>query len=279
MTTTTEMRRRAAARQPSIFRRVVVGVDGSPEAREALRQAAVLLDRNGALTVVSAYDVAPTLIGGTGSGVPAYFDPEMQRQAAESVLRTACYDVHDHATPDARLVKGRAAHALAKTADETRASLIAVGSHGTGRAWGILAGSTATALAHGAPCSVLIARAAGADFPRKIVVGVDGSRASAVAYETARELAERFGAELWPVAARGGKGADTDAVATVVDRAYEELADEPVAALVAASADADLTVVGSRGLHGVAALGSVSERVAHEAHASVLVVRHGRPRN
>jgi nucleotide-binding universal stress UspA family protein len=34
----------------------------------------------------------------------------------------------------------------------------------------------------------------------------------------------------------------------------------------------DLVVVGSRGLHGVRALGSVSERVAHRARCSVLVV-------
>lgn len=36
---------------------------------------------------------------------------------------------------------------------------------------------------------------------------------------------------------------------------------------------AHLAVVGSRGLHGVKALGSVSERVAHDAACSVLVVR------
>jgi len=32
-------------------------------------------------------------------------------------------------------------------------------------------------------------------------------------------------------------------------------------------------VVGSRGLHGLQALGSVSERVAHEARCSTLIVR------
>jgi len=44
-------------------------------------------------------------------------------------------------------------------------------------------------------------------------------------------------------------------------------------ALVAAAAEADLVVVGSRGLHGLRALGSVSERVAHTASCSALVVR------
>jgi nucleotide-binding universal stress UspA family protein len=51
---------------------------------------------------------------------------------------------------------------------------------------------------------------------------------------------------------------------------------QPVHALVEASAGADLLVLGSRGLHGLASLGSVSERVASRAHSSVLVVRDSR---
>lgn len=49
----------------------------------------------------------------------------------------------------------------------------------------------------------------------------------------------------------------------------------PGAAIVAAAerSGADLVVVGSRGLHGLRALGSVSERVAHTASCSALVVR------
>ena len=43
--------------------------------------------------------------------------------------------------------------------------------------------------------------------------------------------------------------------------------------LVEVAIEADLLVVGSRGLHGMKALGSVSERVAHEAKCSVLIVR------
>jgi nucleotide-binding universal stress UspA family protein len=39
------------------------------------------------------------------------------------------------------------------------------------------------------------------------------------------------------------------------------------------SAGADPLAVGSRGLRGIRALGSVSERIAHEARCSVLVVR------
>jgi nucleotide-binding universal stress UspA family protein len=54
---------------------------------------------------------------------------------------------------------------------------------------------------------------------------------------------------------------------------HEDMPDEPATALVAAAAEADLLVVGSRGLHGLKALGSVSERVAHRARCSVLIVR------
>jgi nucleotide-binding universal stress UspA family protein len=43
--------------------------------------------------------------------------------------------------------------------------------------------------------------------------------------------------------------------------------------LLGAVEPSDLLVVGSRGLHGIRALGSVSERVAHKAPCSVLVVR------
>jgi nucleotide-binding universal stress UspA family protein len=51
----------------------------------------------------------------------------------------------------------------------------------------------------------------------------------------------------------------------------------PVGALVDASRQADLVVVGSRGLRAFEALGSVSERVAHQARCSVLVIRPDRP--
>jgi nucleotide-binding universal stress UspA family protein len=47
---------------------------------------------------------------------------------------------------------------------------------------------------------------------------------------------------------------------------------DPVAALVERSRTVDLVVVGSRGVHGLRALGSVSERVAHQAHCTALVV-------
>lgn len=70
----------------------------------------------------------------------------------------------------------------------------------------------------------------------------------------------------------GGKRVDPK----VVSAAFPDskvVDDPPVDALVQASRSVDLVVVGSRGLHGLTALGSVSERVAHRADCSVLVAR------
>ena len=101
-------------------------------------------------------------------------------------------------------------------------------------------------------CSVLVARKPlKGEFPGLIVAGIDGSKEAAVADAVAEALGERFDAQ--------------------VER--QENVPDPVNALVEAGMEADLLVIGSRGLHGVKALGSVSERVAHKARCSVLVVR------
>ena len=131
----------------------------------------------------------------------------------------------------------------------------------------------ATELIHRAPCSVLVVRQAKDGFPRRIVVGVDGSVESAAAYAAARYLAERFDAELHPLVAWGGKGVNERLVAAITDGEHEDRPEAPAHALTDAAERADLVVVGSRGLHGLRALGSVSERVAHSAACSTLVVR------
>ena len=75
----------------SVFARVLVGVDGSTEAREAARQAAVIAECS--LTLLAAYDVAPPIIGATGPALPAYYDGDIQRKAAKAALTLASADV------------------------------------------------------------------------------------------------------------------------------------------------------------------------------------------
>ena len=128
-------------------------------------------------------------------------------------------------------------------------------------------GSTATDLVHRAPCSILIGRKGAPPKLGRIVVGVDGSPESAAAFSVAQGLADRFNADLWTFVARRGKSVNHKLIDAITTR-HEGSPDEPVQALVTASADADLLVIRSRGLHGLEALGSVSERVAHEARTT-----------
>jgi nucleotide-binding universal stress UspA family protein len=256
----------------AVFRRILVGVDGSPESIEAVRQASRL--STGELMLLSAWHVPPPSTGGVGSGyVYGELDEKpFQSDAAEAL--EAAGRVLAGTRPVVKTVRGIGWESLLDEIEDGDRSLVALGSHGQSRLHGIVLGSTATELVHKAPCPVLIARPAPPEFPKRIVVGVDGSAESAQAYAVAEDLARRFDSELWPVAASGGDGFDKQRVREIVDQ-YEELPDEPVRALIAASADADLVVVGSRGLHGLKSLGSVSERVAHAARSSTLVVRGG----
>lgn len=256
-----------------VFTRVVVGIDGSERALEAARQAALLEDVDGQLTLVAAWDTAPTIVGGTGAGIPSYYDEDRQRSGAETALAKARDYVEPYTAVTTKLVRGAPTAILLEEIDCEEDTLVALGCREVGRLRGIVEGSVATELVHRAPCSVLVARPAAGGFPRRIAVGVDGSVESAAAYAAGRYLAERFDAELHALVAWGGKGVDERLAVTITDGEHEDTQLGPAEALARAGREADLVVVGSRGLHGPRALGSVSERVAHTAACSVLVVR------
>ena len=143
---------------------------------------------------------------------------------------------------------------------------------------------------------------------KTIIVGVDGSEAASAALDVAAREATLHGASLrivtvWqmPVSAYAVGGemvfddetldalrdeaqhvAD-DAIARVrqlapsLECTAELLNGQPAEELLQRSADADLVVVGSRGLGGFKRLmlGSVSDQVVHHATCPVLVVHSG----
>jgi nucleotide-binding universal stress UspA family protein len=195
-----------------------------------------------------------------------------------SVTRDAAWQhIRDVPFSEARIVEGLPVPSLLAVVDRESATLLAVGTHGGGRLVGLLLGSVATAMLRQAPCSVLVARASGdtAWSPRSIVVGMDGSREALTSAVMAAELSDRFGATVGTIAARGDPQVDQGVLSEIDE--LDWVSGHPVSALVDASRDADLVIVGSRGLRAVEALGSVSERVAHQAHCSVLVVRPHQP--
>lgn len=92
------------------------------------------------------------------------------------------------------------ARALFAEAERERAAVIVVGSTHRGKVGRLLAGSTATALLHGAPSAVAVAPLGYGDAPEheiaRIGVAVDGSEESSTALAGAIELAGAAGAEL-----------------------------------------------------------------------------------
>ena len=247
-----------------VLARIVVGVDGTEPGYEACRQAATLAEADSTLEAVSAVHTAPAVAAGWSA---LRIAEELEREAAEAIAQ-ARWLLGPKATT--RILEGAASGALLKELHDTGATLVALGTHGHSRASEILLGGVAGELLHSAPCSVLIARPPGVEgsFPGSIVAGADGSPCSAVAVAVARKLSDRFDAPLRIVTALDDEP-DLDALP---DDA--ELLDvKPVWGLMDASVAADLVVVGCRGIHGLRALGSVSERVAHRAASSVLVVK------
>jgi nucleotide-binding universal stress UspA family protein len=258
----------AQAGEPPVFRRILCGVDGTAASLVAVRQALRLQYENGSLLLSTVANLAQA----AHAGMAAPHAAELLQHDAEAALDEARAIAP---SVNSELVNGDPVAVLLKQAEAERATLIAVGSHGHGRAAGLLLGSVAARMLRDAPCSVLIAREAReADaWPQTVVVGVDGSVESAVAFDVARSVAERFGGSVRPIASTTDQ-LDREAAQAIAPE-LEEHGGPAVKFLVAASHPTDLIVVGSRGLHGLKALGSVSERVAHQARSSVLVVRPG----
>jgi len=254
-----------------IFDRILVGIDGSAESFEALALAKLLVAPGGRMAAaVVCEEALAAFVGPTAAraGSKLHAEAERARDRAEAELA-------ELPGAEARLLHGRPAPVLEGLARELDATLIALGSHQHRRSAGMLFGSVATSLVHESESAVLLVRArpGGSGAVRRIVVGIDGSAHSLDALEAARELAERLDAELRCIVSEGGKPVDVDRLAELPTGMLEWDERPPVDMLVAAAEQADLVVVGSRGLHGVSALGSVGERVAHRAPCSVLVVR------
>jgi nucleotide-binding universal stress UspA family protein len=250
----------------SVFLHILCAVDGTPPSLAAVRAAARLERPDGSLRFVAATNIAKA----AQAGMAATHAAAQLQDEAEVALGEARALVP---SASGKLVVGNAATALVREAESDETTLVVAGSHGHRRATAILLGSVALTLLRDAPCSVLIVRdpTEPQTWPRGVVAGVDGSPESAAALSVAEEVADRFGASVRAIASTADHF-DRE-LARAIAPELEERTEGAVSALVYASQSADLVVVGSRGLQGLKALGSVSERVAHQAHSSVLVVR------
>ena len=257
----------------NVFARIVVGVDGTDWGFEALRQALLLAPKeNAILRAVTALDTAPAIHAGHRA---AHFAALLTDQAEEA-RATAETIIAGRESCEARVVRGKPVDVLRRERDELQATLMALGGRRSSRFLGIMLGDTGTELVHDAACSALLAYPPDQSpwQPHKIVVGFDGSTYARAALATAEELARAFRGDVEVVAATGGKPVDRDPGWTERVDTWDPA--EPVPALVERSRTVDLVVVGSRGVHGLQTLGSVSERIAHQAHCTALIVHESR---
>lgn len=137
-------------------RSIVAGIDGSPSAAYALRQAQALAEALGArLVLAHAYDpyfwfkTAPT----TGMRDELRRHGRTLLDEARATLTLPSEQIGE------RLVAGSPRSELVAVCAELAAAVLVVGSRGLGGFKAMLLGSTSRSLADSAPCPVLVARA------------------------------------------------------------------------------------------------------------------------
>lgn len=145
-----------------MFKRIVVGTDGSETAGEAVDQAIELARLSGAtLSIVSAYQPASgRRVEAEQAGAPADVQYEIgPREDVNLVLETAAAKAKGEGIEvQIHPVEGDPADAILNVAEEIKGDLIVVGNKGMTGARRYLLGSVPNNVSHHAPCSVIIVR-------------------------------------------------------------------------------------------------------------------------
>ena len=257
------------------FGSILCAVDGSRATAEVIRQAVGLAAPGGALEVVAVTDAR-----GVGPSSQATLGEHRAAAAVASAVEIAC----DAGT----VASGRVIcdeNVAGTLLDQARHhDLLVVGGGPHSRAAGILLGNTASRAVHASPVPVLVARPrTDPASPGRVLVATRGADDDRVV-EVGAWIAESAGTPvvLGHVGASGttirhalARQAAHMLVSSGCDPVVLSTEGSPLDGLpvMAAGTKASLIVLGSRGLAGPRALASVSERVAHRVHCSVLVLR------
>jgi nucleotide-binding universal stress UspA family protein len=293
--------------------RVMLAFDGSAGAEAARDLVAHLRwPARTAITLVAALERGPALFGAPEYAVMSEDSREssaLMLSDLQATLQAAAAPLHAPGRMiDTRVVRGRPASALLEEANALQPDLIVIGSRGHGPLATVLVGSVSTEVVDHAPCPVLVARRSSV---HRLIVGVDGSESAQRAVATLSAwpifaglparvvgVSERsagwtaLSSALYPGMAETGeksREARRSLAEQFTERACEDLArvglvasselreGDPADELIRAAAedDADMIVVGSRGLSALSrlALGSVARKVLLHTPESVLVVR------
>lgn len=287
---------------------VLVGIDGSADARAALRLGAAISQRLGhSLRALWAWQYPSATVATIGP-VDLPSPESADRLFREQLHRVVEEELGDRAIHVAtEVARGPAVGALRRRAEDPKDDvvMIIVGSRGLGGFRGLLLGSVSQQLCEHAPCPVTVVREEAVALhpgPDRIMVGHDGSAHAGQALAFAAGLADRSGAHLTVAYATGPTVAvdldDTPEAVTphgmreTVDGWCAPLYDAGIAhevAIVEGDArtalldaahehNADLLVVGTRGFGPVAKLllGSVATSLIRHSDLPVTVVPRSR---
>ena len=279
--------------------KVVVGVDGSADARAALDWAIahVVTCGGSQVTLVHAWSMPTT------GGMVSVERFNVLRDIATNVLADADRMAQraNGVTVTTHLEYGPAADAILRHADD--AAMIVVGSRGRGPVSGLLLGSVSRAVVTRAGAPVAVLRRAMATQDGPVVVGIDDSAEARGALRWAADLARRSQRDLKVVHAyqphhfaglfgvgklqpdSAWRSDAISAMSEVIESEINEpgpLALEAVAThagpadgLLEAAEEASLLVIGTRGSGGAAILlGSVGSEVLKRATCPIVTVPH-----
>lgn len=281
---------------------IVVGVDGSESATQAVRWAAREAARRQApLLLVHACSTVP-VVTPPGVTLPRSYHDAMLEQGTQWLSDAA--EAATAAAPDARvrteLPNGFAAEQL--IGRSASAQLVVLGSRGLGGFTGMVVGSIAVAVVTHGHCPVVVVRGVAATDPPSelpVAVGVDGSPASDAAVRFAFDAAaargvpvvavhtwmdvalgvewdavdwERIEAQEHPLLAERLATARERHPGVPVQRVVTQ--DRPARTLLEVAQHAQLVVVGSRGRGGFRGLllGSTSQALIYHSPCPVAVV-------
>jgi nucleotide-binding universal stress UspA family protein len=279
----------------TMFKNVLVGVDGRPNGHDAIALASRLTDTDGKLTLAHVH---------SGELRPSHaITPGMvreEREASEKLLeqeRTEA-DVKAELISIVSMSPGRGLH---QQAEEQNADLLVVGSCSHGAFGRAMLGDDTRAALNGAPCAVAIASRGYAEDPcpiAKVGVGYNESPESKAALAMAQMLAASTSATVHalevvsiPTAAYTGLvplaiGESIDVMLQEAKGRMKALPDVEGHAVygltgeeLAVFGDAvDILVVGSRGYGPVKrlVLGSTSDYLERHARSSLLVLPRSR---
>jgi nucleotide-binding universal stress UspA family protein len=143
-----------------VFQNILVAIDGSPDADQALTQAIDLAESERArMTIFSAVPSPPAVAFiGAGSGVAATIARDAEAET-ETILREAVERVPDWVSVSTVLSSDPVRPALIRQITDGHHDLVVMGSRGRGAVRSVLLGSVSHYVLHHSPVPVLIAHA------------------------------------------------------------------------------------------------------------------------